>query len=502
MKLINYFYSFIILVIIVLTCFLSLNNNETFNSATEVYKIYLKGQEVGLIENDKELYSLINHKQKGIKNEFDVDNVYPPSEFNIVKTNSFNNNFDSVEEIYNTIEKEEDFTIEGYIITAKKEDGTEVVINVTKREVFDEAIQRFVYSFVGDNSFNDYLEGTQESIELTGDYIEAMYFAESISIKEGFVSVKDKIFKEADELIQYLLFGEDKEIQTYRVQLGDSIESISEKYAINTKEFLVANPEYRSEEALLKVDTDVNITVLNPVLDMVVEHKKYEDVEQKFVTTTAYDSTKPSNYSEITQAGVNGITRTTQRYLVVNGEASPEVKISDSIVIRDTVEQIVTKGSRTGWVVGTYVDNGLDWGWATKPHYKITSYFGTRGRGEFHNAIDISGTGYGSPIYAIGDGIVTQAAATAQQRGTYIVIDHGNNYYSSYLHLKSFKVKPGQVVKRGEHIGAMGNTGDVRPKPTPKNPTGGTHLHLAFSEGEPYTGKVVKFIDPMKALYK
>ena len=46
--------------------------------------------------------------------------------------------------------------------------------------------------------------------------------------------------------------------------------------------------------------------------------------------------------------------------------------------------------------------------------------------------------------------------------GKYIVIEHhwdGSNYYSLYAHLSSIAVKPGEPVKRGQHIGVMGYTG-------------------------------------------
>ncbi|MDQ3057564.1 MAG: M23 family metallopeptidase, partial [Pseudomonadota bacterium] len=92
--------------------------------------------------------------------------------------------------------------------------------------------------------------------------------------------------------------------------------------------------------------------------------------------------------------------------------------------------------------------------------------------------------GYGAPILTTGDGVVTsmhdgmpdnrkgapppfdQAAIMKNLKlflGNYIVIDHGNSEFSVFAHLQngSIKVKPGQRVKRGEHIGAMGMSGDA-----------------------------------------
>jgi hypothetical protein len=46
--------------------------------------------------------------------------------------------------------------------------------------------------------------------------------------------------------------------------------------------------------------------------------------------------------------------------------------------------------------------------------------------------------------------------------GNYIVIEHSENEYSSYLHLRenSVRVKEGETLKRGQHIADVGNTGD------------------------------------------
>jgi murein DD-endopeptidase MepM/ murein hydrolase activator NlpD len=43
--------------------------------------------------------------------------------------------------------------------------------------------------------------------------------------------------------------------------------------------------------------------------------------------------------------------------------------------------------------------------------------------------------------------------------GSMIVIDHGQGFLSKYLHLSRIDVEPGQRVKRGEVIGAVGSRG-------------------------------------------
>ena len=43
--------------------------------------------------------------------------------------------------------------------------------------------------------------------------------------------------------------------------------------------------------------------------------------------------------------------------------------------------------------------------------------------------------------------------------GNQIEIDHGYGYITFYAHIKEFKVKRGDIVKRGQEIATIGNTG-------------------------------------------
>lgn len=60
--------------------------------------------------------------------------------------------------------------------------------------------------------------------------------------------------------------------------------------------------------------------------------------------------------------------------------------------------------------------------------------------------------------------------------GNYIVIEHADGEFSSYLHLKekSVRVKEGDQVTRGEHIAEVGNTGDSY----------GAHLHFQVTNSK------------------
>ncbi len=456
--------------------------------AQSLYQVYLNGQTIGVIQDKEGLYDLINDKQKEIKDKYGVENVYPPNDFKITKLYTYDNEVNNISYIYNKIEEVDNFTIRGYVVTIKPEEGEEKSFNILDKKVFNDAINSFILAFVDEEDYNNYLNNEQSEISEVGKLIESMYFDEKITIKEAYISVKDKIYTDSNELSQYLLFGNNSEKKMYTIKEGDTIASVSEENKLNPQEFLIANPKYASEDSLLAINDTVNITLIDPVLTLTYQLYSIEDVEQYFEKTTIYDNSKAYNYSEITQPGINGITRVTSRYAVVNGEKSQGIiKISEE-VIREKVDQVTTKGRKT-YNYGTYVNLDGDWAWPTNSGYIITSQYGWRW-GKYHEGVDIAlGYGIGSPIYSIADGVVVDVLYQ-NTGGKMIIIDHGNNIFSMYAHLNSQLVKIGQTVSRAQKIGTMGNTGY----------TTGPHLHLSVSQGMPYTSSY-KFINPL-SLYR
>jgi len=104
----------------------------------------------------------------------------------------------------------------------------------------------------------------------------------------------------------------------------------------------------------------------------------------------------------------------------------------------------------------------------------VTSSFGTRispftGLKHAHRGIDIANR-IGTPVVATANGRVTKVGRDANL-GRFITISHGYGIKTVYGHLSRTFVKTGQRVKRGEKIGALGNTGRST----------GSHLHYAVA---------------------
>jgi murein DD-endopeptidase MepM/ murein hydrolase activator NlpD len=87
-----------------------------------------------------------------------------------------------------------------------------------------------------------------------------------------------------------------------------------------------------------------------------------------------------------------------------------------------------------------------------------------------HRGIDYAAP-TGTPILAAGDGKIT-TASRSNSNGRYIVIQHGEQFVTKYLHLSKFakNIKSGKRVRQGQIIGYVGSTGWAT----------GPHLHYEF----------------------
>lgn len=125
-------------------------------------------------------------------------------------------------------------------------------------------------------------------------------------------------------------------------------------------------------------------------------------------------------------------------------------------------------------------------------NYTITSPYGERtdpinGEKSFHTGIDVVPISHN--IVAIADGTVI-VSDVGEINGEHIVIEHkvmGQVYRSGYYHMQenSRTVKVGAVVKQGQQLGIMGETGRAV----------GAHLHFELKKYSTSNQKF-EFTDP------
>lgn len=77
-----------------------------------------------------------------------------------------------------------------------------------------------------------------------------------------------------------------------------------------------------------------------------------------------------------------------------------------------------------------------------------------------HHGVDYAAPS-GTPIKAIGDGLVVEKAFQRNGAGNYLKIKHNGTYTTTYMHLSKFAkgIKKGSRVSQGEVIGYVGSTG-------------------------------------------
>ncbi len=119
------------------------------------------------------------------------------------------------------------------------------------------------------------------------------------------------------------------------------------------------------------------------------------------------------------------------------------------------------KDGRSQWFEASGVGEQRG-GMARPANGRITSTFGMRrhpilGYKRMHSGIDFGG-GYGAPIYAVTDGVVTIAGRHGGF-GNYVKLSHAGGLGTGYGHMSRIAVRPGQRVARGQVIGYIGSTG-------------------------------------------
>ena len=485
-------FGIIVLTILVSLCififsFVKDNNREP----STVYTVYLDGRTVGNLASRKNFEEFINEKEEELKKNYKVDTIYTPDGVEIKKNFTYDNNVSTDEQIYNRIISNKKFTVKGYQINIDNpevEDYEKKTIYVLSKDIFDEAVVNTIKAFVPEEDYIKFINGTQEEIKELGSLIENIDLQENITYKEILIPTDKDIFTDVETLSKYLLYGTLEEQETYVVTADDTIESIANDHKLNVQEFLVANPEFTSENNLLYESQVVYVGLIKPIISVVVDIHSVSDEERAFDTETEYDSTQYIGYTAIVREGENGLDRVTRKSQYVNGQLISGI-VDSTTNLKPPVNRIIVKGEK-------YAPNVADlsyWQWPTDRPYTITSYFEYRW-GSFHQGIDIY-VGYGSPIYAANNGVVAAVGTGCTpgylgcngRQGNYVLINHNaGGYYTVYMHMRDIYVSQGQTVARGQKIGTMGNTGEVYPVPSSYNPYGGTHLHFGVRVGGPY----------------
>ena len=431
---------------------------------------YYKNEELYKLSN-RDIYEMTEYISTNEIYEY-VQDVYTPNGIDIKKVYTYDNNILSVEEVYKKIIMKKSCTIAGYRFTIKSEneEKEDITIYTLDKKIFSDAMEDLITIFVDEEKYELYKSKNQLEITTTGSIIDNIYVNEEITYKAVNIPVEEKIYTNSKDLSAYFLYGDSYEEKIVKVKAGDSVESIAFDNQISVQEFLIFNSQYTSRDNLLVIGTDVTISKIDPKIQIVVEEYEVVDKETEYATVEQYDENLNQGSIIISQSGENGMERVSQNVKLINGEIS-YVDPIDKETLKSSVPKIISIGTKYIPNVGSL----SSWGWPTNSGYTLSSYYGYRlqvfGEGNFHSGIDIAGTGYGSAVYAVNNGVIEEIANLGNYSyGKYILINHNNGYYSVYGHLSGWAagLTKGTVVSRGQLIGYVGSSGWAT----------GPHLHF------------------------
>ncbi len=175
-----------------------------------------------------------------------------------------------------------------------------------------------------------------------------------------------------------------------------------------------------------------------------------------------------------------------------SGQGGPLTPISFST----RGEEISEDMQRANWLLGKLDELNLyriaaekaPFAMPVKNAFRFTSGYGFRrdpktGGRRMHKGVDFAAP-VGTDLFATADGVVSKAGWQSGY-GRMVTIQHDFGIETRYAHLSKIRVKVGQKVSRGDHIGDMGASGRVT----------GVHLHYEVRVG----GKAVNPMTYIKA---
>ncbi|MFA5776129.1 MAG: M23 family metallopeptidase [Patescibacteria group bacterium] len=225
------------------------------------------------------------------------------------------------------------------------------------------------------------------------------------------------------------------EYLAYKVESGDSLYSIGNKFKVSTDALKYVNILY--DGSVLQVGQDIVIPPISGLIHKVEAGDTLALIARKY----SVPSQAIADFNYLLEP--NKLALGTE--LVIPDAKIPLPVVTNLPIIPSIITGGVTDGNaKKGWCM-----------WPTSTSV-ITQNFSW-----YHNGLDI-GSSWGSAmpsIYACAGGVVVRAGWDPWGLGLHIRVDHGNGYETVYGHMSRLDVSYGDKIKKGEVMGFMGSTG-------------------------------------------
>ncbi|WP_235937529.1 M23 family metallopeptidase [Marinobacter caseinilyticus] len=165
--------------------------------------------------------------------------------------------------------------------------------------------------------------------------------------------------------------------------------------------------------------------------------------------------------SPVGQTTVHNLTLSQREYDIQRIEGVPSRTVTPP---QERTKRIRREAGRVREVRATDSDlTGFLAGFVWPAEGRISGVYGSQRvynghPGSPHYGVDIAAP-RGAVVIAPASGVVTLAEPNLFYSGGTLIIDHGHGVSSTFLHLDSLLVEPGQSVKQGDRIARVGSTG-------------------------------------------
>lgn len=422
---------------------------------TTVYHVYNNQQYIGTVSNKEAVEKIVEEKEKVLK------------ESNKDMDLKFGSNIEYIEEqVFHSTAKDNE-TIQNLENTIQLQaEASAIIIDdnpvvfVENLETAKDVMNRLKLKFVTQAQLDE-LEArknapTTELPPLAENETRILDVRVSKNVSFDLEKVTPDKIMSAEEAVTFLQKGTLEE-KKYVAQEGDVLGTIANNHGLSLTDFLALNPGL-TEESVVNIGQEVNVTALKPYLDIIVDKEENRKEAIPFANETVDDANMPKGETKVQQEGKDGERSVNYRISTLNGATTSSVVTSEE-VLSQPVNNIVVKGTK---VIPSRGSGNL--AWPVSGGY-ISSQQGYRW-GKSHKGIDIARPS-NRTIKAADNGKVVSAGWDGGY-GNKIVIDHQNGLRTVYAHLESISVSVGQTVSQGSAIGIMGSTGNST----------GVHLHF------------------------
>ncbi|MFJ6209714.1 peptidoglycan DD-metalloendopeptidase family protein [Lysinibacillus sp. NPDC092081] len=426
------------------------NHKEDLN---KVNHVYVGNKYIDAVSNEQAIKEIIASKRKEANQQYKELSIDASSSVKIIPEIVFSNQTKDA----NILEKlEQSLVAKSPAFTLFV--ANKPVVSLKDTKAYEDTIRMLKLQYVSQQELNSIYVNQQSTNMPPLQTGETRLL--DISFKQEISGTTQKVAPNAivapEEAVKYLMTGS-LERETYKIQSGDVLGSVAQKYGLTTAELLALNPDITAD-TVLQIGQTLNVTVAKPLVTLEVKQEKKVTDEIPFKKIVEEDPTMYKGEKVIKRQGVNGRKETSYLLTSENGTRIAKVALEEEIIQQpiDEIEVVGTKvissrgtGEFTWPTVGGYISSGMGQRW-----------------GELHRGIDIARPSNYN-ILASDNGVIV-AAGVSGSYGNRIVINHNNGYTTLYGHLSSIKVEVGQVVEQGSVIGIMGSTGNST----------GTHLHF------------------------